>query len=135
MFTGLLYGIREESLVYLFYLAVVAEKRKQGYGGRILKEVEKMFPDCTITLAIEDTEKTDAENYQQRITRLHFYEGNGYKKTGIKINEAGVDFELLGTNSNVTKAQFHNMMRKYFGPFRFWMVYRKDTVEKSKANV
>ena len=129
VFVGLIYGIREESLVYLFYLAVVTEKRKHGYGGKILKEVERMFPDCTITLAIEDTEKTDAQNYEQRITRLHFYEGNGYKKTGIKINEVGVEFELLGTNNNVTKMQFLKMMRKYFGPLRFWNIYRKNKVE------
>ena len=129
-FTGLLYGIRMDNLVYLFYLAVIKEKRKNGYGGKILKAVEKAFPECTITLAIEDTEDKKAKNYEQRINRLHFYEGNGYKKTGVKINEAGVWFELLGTNTDVTQTQFLKMMKNYFGPLRFWSIYRKNKIDE-----
>ena len=128
-FTGLLYGIKMDSLIYLFYLAVVKDKRNNGYGSRILNEVKKMYPDCTITLAIEDTEDVKAKNYSQRITRLHFYESNGYRKLGIKVNEAGVWFELLGTRNNVTKTQFLDMMRAYFGPVRFWSVYRKNKLK------
>lgn len=128
-FVGLVYTVRIEKLVYVFYLAVKAEERGQGYGGKILKMVRKLYSDCVITLAIEDTDKTAADNYQQRLERLRFYEKNGYKQLHIKINEAGVDYELLGTETTVTQADFLAMMKKYFGSVMFRMIYKRTKIE------
>lgn len=126
-FVGLVYTVRVESLVYVFYLAVVEEKRGHGYGSRILELIRKLYPDCVITLEIEDTEDANADNKEQRIKRLRFYEANGYKQLHIKINEAGVVYELLGTADTITQAKFLEMMKQYFGPILFRMIY-KETI-------
>lgn len=129
-FVGLVYTIGIEKLVYVFFLAVVEDKRGNGYGSRILQTIRNLYPDCVITLAIEDTADRSAENFEQRIKRLKFYEANGFKQLHIKINEAGVDYELLGTENTVTQADFLAMMKNYFGSILFKIIYRKTKFEK-----
>lgn len=128
-FVGLVYTIGIEKLVYVFFLAVVEDKRGNGYGSRILQIVKNLYPDCVITLAIEDTSDSCAENFEQRIKRLKFYESNGFKQLHIKINEVGVDYELLGTENTVTQADFLAMMKNYFGRILFRFIYKATKIE------
>ena len=123
-FAGLLYTIHTERMVFTFYLAVVEEMRGRGIGTKILNELSEMHPDKTLILTIEDTDKTDAPNIAERLRRLKFYEANGYTRQHIKINEAGVDFEVLGKDNTVTKDEFINMMKKYLGKLYFKFIYR-----------
>lgn len=123
-FAGLIYTIHTARLVFTFYLAVVEEKRGGGIGTKILNELKKMHPDKTLVLTIEDTDKKDAPNMEQRLRRLKFYEANGYARRLIKINEAGVDFEVLATDDTVTKDEFIAMMKNYLGKFYFKIIYR-----------
>ena len=64
---------------------------------------------------IEDTSDKSVSNYDERINRLKFYQNNGFEQLDISINEAGVDYELLGTDTNVTKSDFLYLMREYLG--------------------
>ncbi len=128
-FIGLTYTIHVEKLVYLFYLAVSEEERGKGYGTGILKCIRDMYPDCAIILSVEDTDDLNAENYDQRIRRLGFYEVNGYKKLGIKVTEIGVVYDLLCTDENITKKDFFALMKNYLGPRRFKLIYKSQIEE------
>lgn len=128
-FVGLVYTIRKENLLYIFYLAVEKEKRGNGYGSEILKTIKNMYSDCVLLLEIEDTTLTDADNYFERINRLKFYQKNGYSQTYIYLNEAGVDFELLGTAGNVRQSEFLSLMKKYLGTMLFKIIYRKTKLK------
>ena len=129
-FVGLVYTIRKEKLVYVFFLAVAEEKRGMGYGTRILRCIRRMNPGCVISLMIEDTEDKNADNYEQRIGRLGFYQANGFKQLHVKINEAGVGYELLGTDTTVTQADFLALMKDYTGALLYKFLYRKTIIEE-----
>lgn len=125
-FIGLVYIITTKKLAYIFFLAVEEENRSKGYGSKILESVKKMYPEKTVILEIEDTEKEDAENISERLKRLEFYERNGFVRLHHKVNEAGVDFELLGTDNTVNLAEFLELMKNYLGRFLFKIIYIKD---------
>ncbi len=129
-FVGLVYTIRKKKLVYVFFLAVAEEKRGMGYGTRILRCIKRLNPGCVISLMIEDTEDTSADNYEQRINRLGFYQANGFQQLHVKINEAGVDYELLGTEDTVTQADFLTLMKDYAGALLYKFLYRKTIIEE-----
>lgn len=127
-FIGLLYTISYKNLTYIFFLAVEKNKRGKGYGTKILKKVKEMNPDKTVILMIEDTKIKDSKNYKERIERLKFYERNGFVKLDIDINEAGVDYELLGTFNDVSKSDFLDLMKDYVGSFLFKILYKRTKI-------
>lgn len=124
-FVGLLYTIEDVGIVYVFFFAIQEEKRGQGYGSKVLTMVKDMYPGRTVTLMIEDTEKKDADNYEQRIRRLKFYERNGFTQLHVHVNEVGVEYELLGTQAGVTQADFLQLMKNYVGGLLYRFIYRK----------
>lgn len=128
-FVGLTYIIQGERIVYVFYLAIEEKHRGKGYGSAVLSLVKVKHPDKVITLAIEDTAEVDAPNYAERISRLDFYKRNGFQQLGIRTNEVGVLYELLGTKTGITQADFLDLMKNYMGKFVFRFVYRKTKFE------
>ena len=124
-FIGLVYTIKTEKMVYVFFLAIEEKMRGKGYGTEVLKKLSEMYPDLAISLMIEDPDEEGAENLDERINRLKFYERNGFRRLSIKINEAGVNYELLGTDDTVTQADFLMMMKDYVGPLLFKILYRR----------
>jgi len=128
-FIGLTYIIKGEKIVYVFYLAIMEEHRGKGYGSAVLTLIKEQYPDKVITLAIEDTAEVDAPNYSERMSRLAFYKRNGFGQLNIRINEVGVVYELLGTSTGITQADFLDLMKKYMGTFVFRFVYRKTKFE------
>ena len=128
-FIGLVYTISTAKFVYVFFLAVAEEMRGKGYGTGILARLKEMHSDKAVCLMIEDPEEPDAENTDERINRLKFYQRNGFERLYIKINEAGVNYELLGTDKSVTQAAFLGMMKDWLGKFLFKIIYRKMNVK------
>ena len=84
-----------------------------------------MYSDRTVTLMIEDMRETEADNYEQRIRRLQFYERNGFTQLHIHIIEAGVKYELLGTQTNVTQTEFLQLMKNYLGSLLYRFIYKE----------
>ena len=124
-FVGLVYTIKSDKVAYVFFLAVDETKRGNGYGTEILQMIKDMHPDPPIILIIEDTEITNARNYEERLNRLEFYKKNEFKQLHIKINEAGVDYELLATADTVILDHFLEIMKGFLGGFLFKFIYRK----------
>ena len=123
-FTGLIYTMEDCGIVYVFFFAIQDEKRGQGYGSKVLAMIKDKYPNRTVTLMIEDMRETEADNYDQRIRRLKFYESNGFTQLHIYIIEAGVKYELLGTQTGVTQADFLQLMKNYLGGLLYRFIYK-----------
>lgn len=77
-FVGFTYIIKQNTTLFIYYLAINKEFRGQGYGSKILQTLISNNPGYSIFL---DVEKPDpkAENYEQQLKRISFYEKNGLK--------------------------------------------------------
>lgn len=104
-FCGITYYASNENTVYLTYLAVNEELRGQGYGSKILTMLENKFPDKQIVIDIEPVTKK-AKNYKQRVSRLKFYERNGFHKTNQRLKDADGEFEALTTGEKFDRDSF-----------------------------
>ena len=125
-FAGLMYTMRLEKLVCLYYFAIEENRRGRGTGGKVLRMLRERYPDCAIVLLIEDTADPTVSNYAQRIGRVGFYERGGFRQLHIHIKEAGVAYELLGTDPDITKADYMMLMRKFFGEFFYRILYGRN---------
>ena len=110
-------------LVYLSYISVFEELREQGYGSKILKKIISDFEGKRFVLDIEEV-KTDSKNYEERRLRKDFYLKNGFESTGVFYHIYSVDYELLSYGGTVSREQWHELIRKHWGPFADSAVYR-----------
>lgn len=104
-FCGISYYASNENTVYLTYLAVNEELRGQGYGSKILTMLEDKFLDKQIVIDIEPVTKK-AKNYKQRVSRLKFYERNGFHRTNQRLKDADGEFEALTTGEKFDRDSF-----------------------------
>ncbi len=123
-FVGLCYVMRKDDLVYLYYLAVEETCRDRGYGTRILQQLREMFADCAMTVSVEDTELKDADNPDERLRRLEFYERNGFQRLHFGSVEAGVQYESLGTRPDISQRAYLSIMADFCGPRLFPVVFK-----------
>ena len=126
IFRGIVYLLRNKEFVYLFYLVVDKEHRQEGYGSKILHEVNKIYGDRPIVITIESPYEEEAENIDERKKRLKFYEKNGYSLINESVNDFGINYELISTSENVTKDKFLLFMRKNYFLLYFLIVYYKN---------
>ena len=94
LFCGFTYNIETPSYLYVLFLAVVADKRSSGVGSRILEHLKVQYPDRTHVLEIEPLDPA-ADNYDQRVKRLAFYERNGFTRTGFDLLEDDMRYTVL----------------------------------------
>lgn len=126
VFAGLIYTMRLENLVCLYYFAIEENRRGRGTGRNVLQMLRERYPDCAIVLLIEDTADPTVSNYAQRIGRVGFYERGGFRQLHIHIKEAGVAYELLGTDAGITKDDYLMMMRTFFGGLLYRILYERQ---------
>ena len=116
---GISYTIAAEGYLYILYLAVEKGLRGGGYGSRILQHVQEQFPGKQLVLEIEPLDKT-AENYTQRLSRLGFYERNGFRRVGYDFFEGKVRYTVLATGDTFDAERFARALRKVsHGLYRF----------------
>lgn len=109
-FVGIVYTIEFPKFLHIKYLAVNDTLHSQGYGREILKLIKERYEGKTCTLFVE-TLDTSAENYQQRVKRLSFYEKNGFHQVGVKIGGKTPLYDVLSTNSQLSKQQCKKVLR------------------------
>ncbi|TSO26707.1 GNAT family N-acetyltransferase [Lactobacillus sp. LL6] len=118
-FAGLAYYVESESTIYLTYLAVNEKLRGHGYGSQILTMLENKYQDKAIVIDIEPVVPT-AKNYKQRISRLKFYERNGFHRTDQKLKDQDGEFEALTTGKKLDKVGFAKALKQMsFGLYQF----------------
>ena len=108
---GLAFYVVTDAGVYLDFLAVFPDKRGNGYGGEILRLLKAQHPEKPLFLIIE--RPTD-ENTRRR---LHFYQRNGFERSGTELTLFFVDFELLCLGGKVPFEAFSDAMQCITSPF------------------
>lgn len=99
-FVGLAYLLQNEEVIYLFFLAVNPQIRSQGYGSAILKDISALAEERPIVLAMEPLDK-GADNYEQRLKRVNFYERNGFSITDYNYHEGAEVYQMMATKSDI----------------------------------
>lgn len=125
IFVGLVYSVYYQDIVYIFYFAIDESLRAKGYGSKCLEMLKQKYFDKRVVLSIEELNE-DSDNNQQRIKRKVFYQRNGFNSLNIKVKEGSVTYELLyysNSNLRVTKEEYDNLLKTYFGSFIFKIFY------------
>ena len=121
-FIGFVSIVRNDDLVYIFFLAITKRLRGKGYGSQILKDVLKKYQDKRVFLMAEDP-SIPSINQSERDNRIRFYEHNGFKLTETRIVEYGVEYVVLTSNEDVNKDEFLSLMEYLLG--NYYHIYRK----------
>ena len=108
---GFTYTVQDGKILFVMFLAVRADLRSKGYGSAILSKLKQDHPECQIVLNVEPIIDT-AENLQERIARMHFYEKNGFFDTGYNIDEVGGTFRVLSTCQTVDADAYLRVFQK-----------------------
>ena len=119
-FCGITAAVTTEKLHYLWYFAVVEEKRAQGAGSRILHTLRQQHPQLALNV---EPPVPDAANYAQRLRRLNFYRRNQLEDTGWDVWEVGGQYWIL-SDRPLCKQNFKEVFRKL--SFGFWNVRMKE---------
>jgi GNAT superfamily N-acetyltransferase len=88
------FSVSSDDAVFGLYLAIQKELRSQGYGSSILKTLCEKDKDKAIYLNIEPVDET-ADNYEERVKRLKFYEKNDFYETGYDVIESSDRYSIL----------------------------------------
>ena len=88
-----------QDVCYIFFLAVVEDKRHQGYGGEIIEDIKKEYPDLVLLLCYEEVDPK-YPNYEERVNRKNFYYSHGFISNKLKTNEYGVIYETAYIGSH-----------------------------------
>ncbi len=112
IFVGFIVTSVYESICYLFFLAISSDHRSKGYGSKILKLLEELYPDKKQVVDFEMVDEK-ADNYKQRTTRKAFYVRNGYKETGCFISYLGVEYEIMCKDESFEINMFKQMMKRF----------------------
>ncbi|WP_115727794.1 GNAT family N-acetyltransferase [Actinomyces culturomici] len=115
---ALSYAYVIQDLAYIGFLAVDQTLRSRGVGTRILQEFQRRYPDKVHVLEIEPVEE-DAENAEQRLKRLAFYERNGFTPTNLTTHQFGEDYTVLTRNGSVAPERLEHVLDNFgFGLVR-----------------
>lgn len=126
-FVGLMYQVYYNDIVYLFFFAIVEKLRGQGYGSRVLDAIKEQYKKKRIILMAEAIDE-HSDNNAERVKRIEFYNRNGFCELGYRVWELDVIYTMLGYSKEkktVSKQEFRDLMRDFWGDFLFNCVYKK----------
>ena len=115
-FLGFVYLVCHKDMVYLFFFAVEASHRGQGYGSQILQLVKEQNAGKRIFLAREPLDD-QADNAAQRRSRHQFYLRNGFTDLPIQIVEQGYVFDAMGIGGNISAKDYDGLINGWCGKF------------------
>ena len=115
-FIGFAYLAIYEDICCLYFLAVSAPYRHQGYGGKILEIIKQEYKDFVLMLCYEEV-NPKYQNYEERVSRKSFYQSHGFIDNKIKTNEYGVIYETAYIGSHlVSFSKYLEIFKLVFGP-------------------
>ena len=114
-FIGFAYLTIYRDICCLYFFAVSAPYRHQGYGGQILEIIKQDYKDYVIMLCYEEVD-SKYPNYEERVLRKKFYLSHGFKNNQIKTNEYGVIYETAYIGSHqVSFSNYLEIFKMVFG--------------------
>ena len=111
--------------VYLFFIAILPEKRSKGYGTKTLQLLNQIYSKDQIVLDLEIIDET-ADNIKQRKSRKQFYLRNGYQESKYYMTYSNMTFELLCNSLPFQKQDFINLLETIKSPHFQPIVYLKE---------
>ena len=108
---GMMFILKGEGLIYIYYLAVDPGMRGLGYGSSVLDGLKAIFPGCRFALSSESPDP-DARNLEERLWRISFYERNGFADSGRRDMWKGERYALLTYGGDVGRDETGAMFRK-----------------------
>ncbi len=93
---GFQYIIEYNDITYLMYFAIEKNQRNNGYGSKILKELNRNYKNVLLCI-----EKVNEQVFDIKYKRKQFYLRNGFAVTNKYIVDNNVEYELLCSNSNL----------------------------------
>lgn len=114
-FVGMITTIKGEDLMMVEYFAIAAAFRGKGYGSRTLQLLLDRYQTTPICLEIEDTQDSQASNYDQRKSRKRFYQANGFYPLNWVSSYFGVAVELMGTDPTIDFDQYIQLYEPFYG--------------------
>lgn len=120
---GFIYTVKDDSLVYIFFLAIDKSQRSKGYGSGLMDLIKERYAGKAIGLSAEMIDE-QAENNEERIRRLKFYAKNGFLPTDFySAEKGGVKFEFLTENGQkVTPQAYPDLMRHCLGVWQRFLL-------------
>lgn len=110
-FIGFTHTTEAKDILFVMFFAVREDIRNQGFGSAILEHIKRAYPGHAIVLNVEPLDD-QAQNAQQRILRMRFYQKNGFHDTGYNIAEVGGIFRVLSTERNLNIEDYWKVFRK-----------------------
>lgn len=111
---GLAFVVTAPNFNYLFFLAIVEEKRNHGYGHQLLSLVKEKYGDKPILLLAESL-NVPCDNREQREKRMAFYHSAGYSSLDYGSEEYGVAYDALSIGGYVDFADYYSAMERLWG--------------------
>ena len=98
-----------------------------------MENLRTLYPNTSQVLEIEPLDPK-AENYEQRLARLSFYERNGFHKVGYDMFEGSVQYTMLATKEGFNPNDFSRAVRTLsHGLYRFKIVPAEEVRAARRA--
>lgn len=110
-FCGFSFTARTERMAFVLYLAVNDKLRSRGYGSAILERMKADLGGVPVALNVEPPDPA-AENAPQRERRIRFYERNGFRDTGLKIEDYTGKYLVLSTAAEFSTEDYLSVLRR-----------------------
>ena len=110
-FAGFSYSLRSKTSYYLLFLAIPSLQQSKGYGRQILQEIARRAGQRPIFLVIEPLDES-ADNYEQRLKRLAFYEKNGSQLTDYIYFENQEVYQVLTNQISTDFQDFERLAKR-----------------------
>ena len=130
-FVGFTHSMEFEHEGYLFYLAIREDLRSRGYGSAVLDTIKELYRGKPICMDIEAVDP-NADDYEQRLRRLQFFEKNGFHRTHMHIQDGSVIYEVVGSDDFFDVYTYANDFNKWmFGLFDVKLIDPKEQAQDS----
>lgn len=104
-------------IAYIWFLAIAADSQSHGYGSETLRLLRDTYRDAQFIIDMEPIDPA-ADNYAQRLRRLHFYERSGFTRAFVGTSYFGLHFELMSSPAPIRLTDFKAMLAHMSGrPF------------------
>lgn len=127
-FCGMTVSVGVEEYLFILFFAVAEDCRGKGYGSEILSLLKRENPQRPIVLNVEPLDDA-AENAAQRVSRMRFYNRNGFFDTGYNIDEVGGTFRVMSNAALNPQAYLGVFKRLSYG---LWKPYLRKVEEDNK---
>ena len=123
LWIGFNYLMMNNDILMLQYLAIDANIRSKGYGGKTIEKIKNMYPDKVIILGIERPDEK-SKNNEDRIKRKKFYLNNGFIESGYYIKQKPIPFELLIYGNNFSIDKVYKLYETFAGKILWKIIFQ-----------